>query len=100
MGSDNAVKKRMETLDVKDDLDYVGSEKKVNRTLVANKSTRAGEHEGRRHRTMTQRERTFGRSRSSLLSLLSWNLVYQGLRSTERRRRRSLFGRSLCSRCV
>jgi hypothetical protein len=36
--------KRMETFDVKGDLDYVGSEKKIYRTLVPNKSTRAGEH--------------------------------------------------------
>ena len=38
MGRDNAVKK---TLDVKGDLDYVGSEKKVYRTLEPNESTRA-----------------------------------------------------------
>jgi len=45
MGRGN-VKKRMETFDVKGDLDYVGSEKKVYRTLDPNKSTRASEHEG------------------------------------------------------
>jgi hypothetical protein len=41
MGRDNAVKKRMETLDAKGELDYVGLEKKVYRTLDPNKSTRA-----------------------------------------------------------
>ena len=45
--------KRMETFDVKGDWDYVGSEKKTYRTLVPNKSTRAGEHEGHRHRAIT-----------------------------------------------